>query len=369
MRAAVVIHTPRSPHSAIVIGYESLARSLSTRGHTLEILGPADLGADRFTPRLLPIVLPWLVRRRLRERPDLDVVIFHSYAGWMCGHARAARSVVDFHGFEPLYHEAHAADARRAGRPLSRRYALMYGTAVPWMLRRSCRRAALVTCLNSAERDALIARGYAPESRVWLRHFGAPSHYPAPHVYRGRATVIVAVMQWLETKGTRYLVDAFATLARRHPDLQLRVAGTLRSEDDVLAAFPDDVRARVAVRPVFRRDEQAAILGGGDIFLHTSVYEGIGLAILEAMSSGIPVVTTRTGVAIDHLEDGREGVIVPVADPAAIVAAIEPLLDDCDRRAAIGAAGRRRAEAIREDDANAEYAERLERIAEASRCA
>ena len=367
MRAAVVIHTPRSPHSAIVIGYQSLARTLAARGHALEILGPADLGADRVSARLLPLVLPLLARQRLRQRRDLDVVIFHSYAGWMC--TRAVRSVVDFHGFEPLYYEAHAAEARRAGRPLSRRYAFMYGTVVPWMLRRSCRRAALVTCLNSVERDALIARGYAPASRVWLRHFGAPSHYPAPHLYRDRATVIVAVMQWLETKGTRYLVDAFATLARRHPDLRLRVAGALRSEDAVRADFPADVRARVAVQPVFNRGDQAAILGAGDIFLHTSIYEGIGLAILEAMSSGIPVVTTRTGVAIDYLEDGREGVIVPVGDPAAVVAAIEPLLDNRDRRAAIGTAGRRRAEAIREDDANAEYATRLERIAEGAPCA
>lgn len=369
MRAAVVIHTPRVAHSAIVVGYQTLARAFAARGHALEIAGPADVGAGGIDARLYPLVLPIIVRRWLRQRTDLDAVIFHSYTGWLCPRRLACRSVIDFHGFEPLYFEAQAAEAARAGRPLSSRYRVAYGTLMPWMLRRACRRAALVTCLNSREREALIDGAYAPAERVVQRTFGAPAHYPAPHVYRPRATALVAIMQWLPTKGTRYLIEAFTALARRHADLRLRVAGTLRSETDVRAAFPDDVRGRVDVVPSFARADQAAMLGEADIFVHASVYEGIGLAILDAMASGIPVVTTRTGVAIDYLDDGRDGVIVPVADAAAIVAAVEGLLDDPSRRAALGTSGRRRVEAISEADANAAYAARLEAIAQGAACA
>lgn len=369
MRAAVVIHTPRVAHSAIVVGYQTLARACAARGHTLEIAGPADIGAGAIDARFYPLVLPILVRRWLQRRADLDAVIFHSYTGWLCPRRLACRSVIDFHGFEPLYFEAHAAEAARAGRPLSSRYRATYGTLMPFMLRRACRRAALVTCLNSRERAALIDGAYAPAGRVWQRTFGAPAHYPAPHVYRPRATRLVAIMQWLPTKGTRYLIDAFTTLARRQRDLRLRVAGTLRSEADVREAFPEDVRDRVDVVPSFARSAQAAILAEADIFLHASVYEGIGLAILDAMASGIPVVTTRTGVAIDYLDDGRDGLIVPVADAAAIVTAVEGLIDDPARRAALGMSGRRRVEAISEAGASAEYAARLEAIAQGAACA
>lgn len=368
MRAAVVIHTPRVPHSAIVVGYRTLARTLEARGHQLEIVGPADLGAGRIDARFYPLVLPYIVRRWLNARPDLDAVIFHSYTGWLCPSRLACRSIVDFHGFEPLFHAAHAAEAARNGRTLSARYRFMYGTLMPWMLRRTCRRAALVTCLNSRERAALIEGGYAPADRVVQRTFGAPAVYPTSHVYRPRATTLVAIMQWLPTKGTRYLVDAFATLARRHDDLRLRIAGTLRSEIAVRDEFPPDLRERVDVVPTFAREELAGLLGGADIFVHASVYEGIGLAILDAMASGIPVVTTRTGVAIDYLEHGRDGLIVPVGDAVALASAIEPLLDDAARRAALGMAGRARVVAVSEAAASQDYARRLEAIAAGAAC-
>jgi glycosyltransferase involved in cell wall biosynthesis len=355
---------PRSPHSSIVIGYERLARRLRDRGHHFEILGPEDLRPGTFDARFLPLIFPLIVRRWLSARRDLDLVIFHSYTGWLARRPRpSCRMAVAFHGFEPLYHEAHDAEARRGGTPLSRRYRSLYGALMPRMLRRACRRADLVICLNSDEKAAIVDRGYAPASKVWIGRHGAPPWFFAPHDYRARAATIISVMQWLPSKGVRSLAEAFTALARRHPDLRLIAAGTLQPEEVVRASFPADVRDRVEVHPVFDQREHAALLARADLFLHPSVYEAFGLAIVEAMASGLPIVTTRTGVAIDHLTDGRDALIVPIADARAIEAVIEPLLDDAARRAALGRAAQARAKTLDEDGAIDDLASVLERTA------
>ncbi len=348
MRAAVILHVPRSAYSSVVIAYEDLGARLRARGHELRIFGPDELGA-RVNARLLPLVLPFLVRRWVRKQPDLDLVVFHSYAGWLARPRRSLRTIVAFHGFEPLFHEAHEAEVRRAGGRLSRRYRIMYGLLMPRMLRVACRHADKIICLNGDERAALIDRGYAPASRVWQDRGTPPDWFFQPHDYRPRATTIAVVMQWLNTKGVRYLVDAFATLARRHPDLRLVAAGTLQSADVVRASFPPDVRHRVDVHPTFDRRAHAHQLAAADVFLHTSVYEAFSMAIVEAMASGLPIVTTRSGVAIDYLVHGRDALIIPVGDAAAIVSAIEPLLDDRARREALGQAAQRQAQSF---DAN-----------------
>lgn len=350
MRAAVVLHVPYSPHSSVVIGYDRLARRMAARGHTLEIV-PPDAIRPGLNPRLHPIVLPLLVRRWLAHRTDLDLVIFHSYTGWLAARPRAAtRIVTAFHGFEPLFHEALAAETRRRGGSLTARYALMYGTLMPHMLRRACRRSDLVLCLNDDERHALVEGGYAPASKIALGWHDAPSAFFQPHTYRDRATTVLCVMQWLPTKGTAYLVDAFSSLAAAHPDLRLVVAGSLVSEEDVCREFPEALRSRVSVHPTFDPAQHRALLAGADIFVHASLSEGFSRAVIEAMASGLPVVTTRTGFAVDRLTDGVDARIVPVADAAALARAAGALIDDRAAREALGLAAQAHASRLRAAD-------------------
>lgn len=363
MRAAVVLHVPRSPYSSVVIGYERLARLMEARGHSLEIVTPQDLQPRALSPRLNPVVLPVLVRRWARRRSDLDLIVFHSYAGWLAGRlGPGRRTVVAFHGFEPLFHEALEAETRRRGGRLSARYALMYGRLMPRMLRRACRDADLVLCLNEEERAAIVARGWAPAGKVQLFWNDAPAGFFQPHTYRARASVLAAVMQWLPTKGTAYLVEAFTTLARADRGLRLVIGGTLVPAGAVRAAFPSDVRDRVDVRPTFAEDEHRALLAAADIFVHPTVSEGFSRAVIEAMAAGLPVVTTRTGFAVDRLVADREAVIVPVADAAALVRAIEPLIADTARRAALGTAAQAHAARLRDADGSAARVDMFEAL-------
>lgn len=362
MRAAVVLHVPNSPHSSVVISYAQLAARMRARGHTLEIVTPDTLwpGLDA---RLNPLALPVATRRWLRARTDLDLVIFHSYLGWLAARPRPSlRVVTAFHGFEPLFHQALEAETTRRGGRLSRRYAAMYGTLMPHMLRRACRRSDLVLCLNEQERDALIAGGYTTAGRVKVVWHDAPDGFLQAHDYRACADTLLCVMQWLPTKGTAYLVEAFSRVARARPGLRLVVAGSIISGADVARDFPEDVRARLEVYPSFDEARERALLARADLFVHPSLSEGFSRAVIGALAAGLPVITTRTGFAVDRLVDGVDAAIVPVADAAALADAIERLAGDQPARRRLGEAGQAHARRLADADGIGELIDHLERL-------
>ena len=72
--------------------------------------------------------------------------------------------------------------------------------------------------------------------------------------------------------------------------------------------------------------------------------EGFGLALLEAQASGLPVIAGESGGTRDAIEDGVTGYLVPPLDVAAVAETLERCLADGTHAAALGAAGRRRAE-------------------------
>lgn len=85
-------------------------------------------------------------------------------------------------------------------------------------------------------------------------------------------------------------------------------------------------------------------LAAMDVFLMSSRYEGLPLALLEAQAAGLPVVATAVGGVPEVIRDGRTGILVPFGEVGALVAALERLLGDPGFRRAMGDRGRRRVE-------------------------
>lgn len=146
---------------------------------------------------------------------------------------------------------------------------------------------------------------------------------------------------WIDRKGRASLPAAIEQASAEIPRLRLTLGGTGASPEEVLAAFPASIRARVSVLPFVSREEQVRVFAAHDCFLSPSLSEGFGLAALEAASLGLPVVMTATGVGRDLLRDGESALIVPKRDPAAIAIALHRLARSPDLSNRLRSNGRR----------------------------
>ncbi len=103
--------------------------------------------------------------------------------------------------------------------------------------------------------------------------------------------------------------------------------------------FAPDVRDRIHVLPRVSREEQVTIFNNHAIFLFPSLSEGFGFALLEAMSQGLAVVTTYTGLSADLLKDNRNALIVPPACSLYLARAASHLIGDLALRRRVAAEG------------------------------
>jgi len=149
-------------------------------------------------------------------------------------------------------------------------------------------------------------------------------------------------------KGIGNVVEALAQL----PGAELVVAGGPAA--DALDADPTVVRLReladglgVTDRVRFlggvRREDVPGLITDSDVVVTVPWYEPFGIVPLEAMACGRPVVGAAVGGLLDTVEPGVTGELVPPREPDAVVAAVRRLLDEPERRAAYGEAGRQRA--------------------------
>lgn len=144
-----------------------------------------------------------------------------------------------------------------------------------------------------------------------------------------------------KVKGITYLVQALAALRQEMPDIRLDIAGS----------GPERVSIEMEVRNLGLENhvrflgwcsDLQPIFAGWDIFVQPSLQEGFGLATLEAMAAGLPVVATEVGGLPEIVENGKTGWLVPPKDPAALADRLRALLLNPQERRAMGAAGRTR---------------------------
>jgi glycosyltransferase involved in cell wall biosynthesis len=354
LRIAIVLQTPKDQHSSVYLTYQSLARELTHRGHQVAIVTPQDFPLARKTAgRWTPLIYPWIVARWMgTHAKNCDLAVFHSYAGWRAVSAARrhnVKTVVAFHGLEPLYHAEIVKEMEAAG-GLSWRYRLLQERLMPMFLRRACRYATLITCLNTAERDTLVEMGWTTDNRVAIVGHGVGDRFFSREPRERPPRTLLFVGQWLGMKGVAFLREAFQALARTHPSLRLICAGTLVGKDEVLASFDQDVRARVTVLPRVDQPALADVYKEADLFVFPSSYDGFGLAIVEAMAARLPIVVTPVGVAADALQDGVSALFIPKRDAQAIVRAVERLLQDPVLRQELGDAAQEAARNYRETE-------------------
>jgi len=365
MRVLFVTHGVKDTTTAVYRNVLGRARFFQGLGHDAHVLTPADVGMGGHG-RLLPVFFPFAVAWWILRRAPYDTISFHSHTGWVyqvlrgfiSGH-RGTPVAVTFHGLDVLYVRAMAEDARRHGLGQTARFRLLHQHVLPKLARWSCRRASRVFYMNARERQFLLEHGWTDERHArWMCNCLDASDFVSRRPTPGPVRLLM-LAQWEPQKGTTYLVQAFTALVRKRLDVQLTCAGTRHAGDEVLRAFPEDVRGRVRVIPEATHEDVGQFYAAADVFVLSSIFEGFSIALLEAMAAGLAIVTTDAGAAPDILEAGCDAAIVPVADASALAAAMEGFVLDAERRREYGERARMRARAFTCDRILSRFAEDL----------
>jgi glycosyltransferase involved in cell wall biosynthesis len=197
------------------------------------------------------------------------------------------------------------------------------------------------------ERDVLIAN-----SRVVADYTKDPNAvviYPGINVsdfsiprpaHRG---IVIGTACRLELiKGLDYLIEALAILAPEFPELRLEIAG----EGSLRGALEQKSR-QLGVSGIVSflgwRENLPSVMAGWDIFVSPSLDEGFGVAALEGMAAGLPVVASAVGGLCELVQNGETGWLVPPAAPAELALRVSQLIHDGPRREAMGKVARERA--------------------------
>jgi glycosyltransferase involved in cell wall biosynthesis len=140
-------------------------------------------------------------------------------------------------------------------------------------------------------------------------------------------------------KGLKYLIEALGQL-RAHP-WTLDVVGSMQNDHHaelVELACSLDLDRRIRFHGRVDDDDVVDLLNGADIYVSPSLGEGFGLAVLEAMEAGLPIVTSRAGALPELIAHEQTGLLVPPADTSALAAALLRLLLDPQLRQDLGRA-------------------------------
>jgi glycosyltransferase involved in cell wall biosynthesis len=157
------------------------------------------------------------------------------------------------------------------------------------------------------------------------------------------ARVVGTVANFKVGKGHMHLLDAAATVRRAIPDVRFVVVGQGPLEPEVRRRAGQMGLDGTVVFTGYREDA-TRIMGAFDVLAIPSQYDGLSIALLEAMSLGKPAVLTRVGGNPEVVEDGEHGLVVPAAEPDALADGIVTLLQDPALRERLGKAAMRRAQ-------------------------
>lgn len=152
------------------------------------------------------------------------------------------------------------------------------------------------------------------------------------------APVVGNVAALVPHKGQRHLIEAVHLVVREIPDARCVILG----EGELREPLERQVRDYHLEKHVLLAGFRTDVLGcmkAFDLFVMSSVTEGLGTSVLDAMACGRAVVATRAGGIPEMVEDGVNGLLVPVRDHAAMADAIVRLLKDAPLRKRLGEAG------------------------------
>lgn len=315
-----------------------LARGLRARGHRVVLVVHPDgelrrrldegFEAVPLAPRHeIDLRAAWRLSRVLR---DLTPSVVHAHDSHAVAMAAAALSFGAPTPRPPLLF-ARRVDFRLRGNSFSR-----------WKYRQVDAFVAASGAIGAmlAEDGAAPARTFTVHDGIDIARVDAtePLDVRAEFCFPPGALVVGNLAALVPHKGQKYLVEAAAIVVRERPDTRFLVVG----EGELRRDLEQQVRrlhlGQHVVLTGFRADA-LKVLKGLDLFVMSSVTEGLGSSLLDAMAAARPIVATTAGGIPEVVRHGETGLLVPPRDARALAGAILALLRDETRRARLAEAG------------------------------
>jgi glycosyltransferase involved in cell wall biosynthesis len=166
---------------------------------------------------------------------------------------------------------------------------------------------------------------------------GVEPRFFIPRQYRsGENLRLLYAGTLLDQRGIFYIRDAMRNLAPRMPGLTMTFAGCGVPPEEIQRFFGAELAGRIITRPVVAAEHMPELYAEHTVFLFPSLMEGLPSVLLEAMATGMPVITTETCGMPDVVEHDFNGLLVCPADAPAIEDAVIRLADSTELRARLG---------------------------------
>lgn len=275
-------------------------------------------------------VLPFRLARLIR-RHGHDIVHTHNWGVFLEGGLAGvfARTPV-------LIHSVHGPYAAYSG-TLSSRIKIALRHFLERLLSRRFHR---ITAVSDAIREYIVREIGIDPGRVVTVHNGIPVDDSIPATKTGGDEVtLIAVGRLAEIKNHMLMVRAFHEALKEGATARLIIVGD-GPERPSIENFLRTNRLEDKVKLLGFRSDIVELLRGADVFILTSRYEGISVALLEAMRAGLPVIATRVGGVPETVRDGKTGLLVGQDDLQGLVQAMRTLVQSGELRREMGRRGR-----------------------------
>lgn len=325
--------------SSVLAGESRVVGGLSLDGLNIKVLGFQNRVARKVATMASRFTIAWKVKALEQERADLLHIHFgtDAYKIWPLAKRLGLPVLITLHGYDiNTYREWWETGN---GGPSMRGY--------PSTLLEIARDSRVHFLAVSEAIKARAIEFGIPESKVTVSHIGVDTQLfrPGPKAIADRKEILY-VGRLVEKKGCEYLLRAFAEIQADFPAYRLMIVGdgpldahlkSLVDAQEIRATFlgplsSEQVREKMAEARVFCLPSVTA--DNGDA-------EGLGIVILEAQASGVPVITSARGGAKEAIIHGETGYAHAEKDVAAIKRGLISLLGDDELAAAFGARGRK----------------------------
>ena len=350
MRIGIVTETYAPDVNGVALTVQSLARGVVRRGHTVDLVRPihpdtpplADAGMDvlaveggavpRYAGLRFGMPSRYRLERRWRsDRPDAIYVATEGPLGWSAVSAARRLGIPVATGFHTRFDFYVGHYGFGALTPLVRHYLARF------------HRRAQTTLVPTGQLAGELNDLGVHDVRVLRRAVDTLRFHPdrrdnalrAAWGVAPEAPVILSVGRVAPEKNLHVVIDAYRALARRCPGARCVIVGDGPGRAALEAANPDVIFAGTR-----SGDDLAAYYASADLFVFPSLTETFGNVVLEAMSSGIPVVAYAEAAAREFIRNGQNGIRVAPGNEGGLIERAAALGADANARASMGHAAR-----------------------------